>query len=183
MSTRRRAYAPARDRATLTYQLFPRSIPLDDGLKPIVEIFDRHHEAFRSDRHNLDSDGVLAVVRSDLLAAGFQVETGKEASQKIPVPVLFRHNGEIDQSSNADAVSQDGRIVLENEAGRAVSNHQFLKDVFQASMMYGVEYLAVAVRLDYRGANDFEKVYRFLETLYINGRIRLPLTGILLIGY
>ena len=183
MSTRRRAYAPARDRATLTYQLFPRSIPLDDGLKPIVEIFDRHHEALRSDRHNLDSDGVLSVVRSDLLAAGFQVETGKEASQKIPVPVLFRHNGEIDQSFNADAVSHDGRIVLEIEAGRAVSNHQFLKDVFQASMMYGVEYLAVAVRLDYRGANDFEKVYRFLETLYINGRIRLPLTGILLIGY
>ena len=50
-------------------------------------------------------------------------------------------------------------------------------------MMHGVEYLAIAVRLDYRGKPDFETAYRFLETLYINGRIRLPLKGILLIGY
>ena len=183
MSTRRRVGTSASERTTLTYQLFPRSIPIEDGLRPIVEIFARHHDSFRSDRHTLDSDGVLALVRSDLLAAGFQVETGKEASQKIPVPVLFRHNGEIDQSFNADAVSGDGRIVLEIEAGRAVTNHQFLKDVFQASMMHGVEYLAIAVRLDYRGKPDFKTAYCFLETLYINGRIRLPLTGILLIGY
>jgi len=183
MTTRRRIGTRAPDRFGLTFQLFPRSIPLADGLGRIVEIFERHHETFRSDRHGFGSDGVLAIVRSDLLAAGFHVETGKGASQKIPIPVLFRHNGEIDQSFNADAVSEDGRIVLEIEAGRAVVNHQFLKDIFQASMMYAVEHLAIAVRLDYRGANDFEKVYRFLETLYINGRIQLPLKGILLIGY
>lgn len=183
MTTRRRIGTRAPDALGLAFQLFPRSIPVEAGLEPIIEIFDRHHEAFRSDRHQLDSDGVLAVVRSDLLAAGFQVEKGKGASQKIPVPVLFRRNGEIDQSFNADAVSGDGRVVLEIEAGRAVANHQFLKDIFQASMMHGVEHLAIAVRLDYRGSNDFEKVYRFLETLHINGRIQLPLRSILLLGY
>lgn len=183
MSTRRRVGTSAAQQGTLTFQLFPRSIPIEEGLKPIVEIFLRHHEEFRSDRNNLDSDGVLAVVRPALKQAGFRVESGKTADQKIPVPVLFRRNGEIDQSFNADAVSGDGRIVLEIEAGRAVANHQFLKDLFQASMMHGVEHLALAVRLDYLGSNDFEKVYRFLETLYINARIRLPLKGILLIGY
>lgn len=50
-------------------------------------------------------------------------------------------------------------------------------------MMFGVDYLVIAVRNDYRGGNDFEKVYTFLETMYISGRIVLPLKGILLIGY
>jgi hypothetical protein len=30
---------------------------------------------------------------------------------------------------------------------------------------------------------DFEKIYEFLETLYINGRLQLPLKGTVLIGY
>jgi hypothetical protein len=30
---------------------------------------------------------------------------------------------------------------------------------------------------------DFEKIYAFLETLYINGRLQLPLKGIVLIGF
>ena len=50
-------------------------------------------------------------------------------------------------------------------------------------MMYGVEFLILAVRNDYRGNNDFEKVYTFLETLYISNRLVLPLKGIILIGY
>ena len=36
--------------------------------------------------------------------------------------------------------------VLEVEAGRGVVNHQFLKDLFQACMMYEVNYLAIAIR-------------------------------------
>jgi hypothetical protein len=97
--------------------------------------------------------------------------------------VLFGMNNKIDQHFDADALSADGTIVLEVEAGRAVDNYQFLKDIFQASMMYGVEYLVLAVRNDYRQHDDFKKVYTFLETLYISNRLHLPLKGILLIGY
>jgi hypothetical protein len=50
-------------------------------------------------------------------------------------------------------------------------------------MMPSVDYLVLAVRNDYRGVEDFEKIYEFLETLYINGRLQLPLKGIVLIGY
>ncbi len=75
------------------------------------------------------------------------------------------------------------KLLYEVEAGRATENNQFLKDIFQACMMFGVEYLVIAVRNTYRTHNDFEIVYTFLETLYISNRMHLPLKGILLIGY
>jgi hypothetical protein len=69
------------------------------------------------------------------------------------------------------------------EAGRGVVNNQFLKDLFQACMMHGVTEFAVALRNDYRGTNDFERAARFFETLYASNRLKLPLEGVLLIGY
>lgn len=50
-------------------------------------------------------------------------------------------------------------------------------------MMFNVEYLVLAVRNIYRTHKDFERIFTFLETLYISNRITLPLKGILLIGY
>ena len=50
-------------------------------------------------------------------------------------------------------------------------------------MMFEVQYLVIAVRNDYRGSDDFKKIYTFLETLYISSRLHLPLKGILLVGY
>ena len=81
--------------------------------------------------------------------------------------------------------------MIEVEAGRAVRNNQFLKDVFQACMMYEVEYLVIAVLNEYKFnsngsqivAYDYKEVRTFLETLYISNRLQLPLKGILLIGY
>ncbi|MDR2652513.1 MAG: hypothetical protein LBC68_09420, partial [Prevotellaceae bacterium] len=113
----------------------------------------------------------------------FKVEESKAQNDKIKVPVLFSLNNRIDKFFDADAVSADGKIVLEVESGRAYVNNQFLKDVFQACMMHGVDYLMLAVRNDYRGNNDFSKIFQFFETLYINGRLQLPLKGIVLIGY
>ncbi len=49
--------------------------------------------------------------------------------------------------------------------------------------MYEVDFLVLAVRNDYRGSDDFQQVYTFLETLYISSRLILPLKGIILIGY
>jgi hypothetical protein len=84
---------------------------------------------------------------------------------------------------NADAHAPSAGWVLEVEAGRAVDNNQFLKDIFQACMMHDVLHLAIAVRNHYRNSDDFAKVESFLETLYVSGRLQLPLKGILLIGY
>lgn len=92
------------------------------------------------------------------------------------VPV---HNTRFD----ADAYHRRHEFVIEVEAGRAVVNNQFLKDLFQACMMHGVDYLAIVVRNVYRRSNDFERVVRFMDTLYASNRIKLPLKGILIVGY
>ena len=167
----------------LQYQAFPRSIEIDAALERVVKCFEKHYGEICSPTHTLDSNEVLKIVSPELKAFGYQVEESKHKEDKIKVPVLFSLNSHIDKFFDADAVNISDHVVLEVEAGRACDNNQFLKDIFQASMMYGMDYLAIAVRNDYRGKPDFEKIYAFLETLYINGRLRLPLKGILLIGY
>lgn len=167
----------------IRYQFFPRSQGITPEIKLVVDCFEKNYHQIKSTDHNLSSNDVLELLRNDLEEAKYFVEAGKTRDQKIHVPVLFGYNNNIDKSFNADALSEDGKIVIEVEAGRAVANNQFLKDIFQACMMFEVEYLIVAVRNDYRGADDFMKVFSFLETLYISNRLILPLKGILLIGY
>ena len=156
---------------------------MDDEIKNVIDCFECHIAEIESPSNNLKSDEVLKTIAPELKALGFRVEESKVSEDKIKVPVLFSFNNRIDKFFDADAVSSDGRIVLEVEAGRAYSNNQFLKDVFQACMMYGVDYLVIAVRNDYRGHKDFDTIFNFFETLYINGRLQLPLKGIVLIGY
>lgn len=150
----------------------------------MIDCFAVEYNKIDSAMHNLKSDEVLKIIAPHFMKIGFTVETGKSAAAKIIIPVLFGMNNRVDKSFNADALSSNGKIVIEVEAGRATENNQFLKDLFQACMMFGVEYLVLAAtRNDYRGHKDFEIVYTFLETLYISNRINLPLKGILLVGY
>lgn len=167
----------------INYQFFPRSQGVNQEIQSIIRCFENVADEINSESHQLSSNEVLEIVRSHLESIGFIVEKGKSANQKINVPVLFGLNNNIDKFFNADALSADGKIVIEVEAGRAVDNNQFLKDIFQACMMHHVEYLVLAVRNIYRNKKDFEKIFVFLETLYISSRLQLPLKGILLIGY
>lgn len=167
----------------IRYQLFPRSIGINNDLVNLVECFIKNLNEIESENNKNSSNGVLKIIENDLKNIGYNVEGGKSKDLKIEVPVLFGPNNRVDKYFNADAVSINGKIVLEVEAGRAVLNNQFLKDIFQACMMYEVEYLAIAVRNKYRNSDDYEYVYTFLETLYISNRLQLPLKGILLIGY
>ena len=64
-----------------------------------------------------------------------------------------------------------------------MANYQFLKDLFQASVMADVDYLCIAVRNKYRTSQDFEKMSAFFDTLYASDRLQLPLKGILIVGY
>lgn len=167
----------------IKFQSFPRSVGINAQAQKIVECFIQYNDKISSETNTLNSNDVLEIIREDLEKIEMKIETGKTRDQKIQVPVLFGFNNNIDQYFEADGLSNDGKIVLEVEAGRAVVNYQFLKDIFQASMMYKVETLVLAVRNDYRGADDFKKIYTFLETLYISNRIKLPLKEIVLIGY
>lgn len=174
----------------INYLFFPRSLDVIPKLKDVINCFDKVDAAKDVSTH-LKSNDMLSLLRPHLEDLGFRVERGKKNKDKIIVPVLFGENGDVDKSFDADAWSEDHTIVLEVEAGRAVFNNQYLKDIFQACMMHEVEYLVLAVLNEYHfKVNDVEKVsydYQFvktsLETLYINSRLQLPLKGILLIGY
>lgn len=174
----------------INYQFFPRSRGINADLQAVVDVFKEVDKCKDSSEH-LASNDMLALVRPGLEGLGYLVEKGKGKDDKIPVPVLFGENNEIDKSFYADAQSRDGKIVLEVEAGRAVFNNQFLKDIFQACMMHEVEILVIAVLNEYhfnvKGKEhisyDFQTIKTFLETMYISNRLHLPLKGILLIGY
>ncbi len=129
------------------------------------------------------SNEVLAKVRGGLEELGFLVETSKTAAGKITVPVLYGANGKVEKAFEADAYHPTQRTVVEVEAGRGVTNYQFLKDLFQACVMQDVDYAVIAIRQDYRGSDDFAKVVTFIETIYTSNRLILPLKGLLIIGY
>ena len=167
----------------VNWQFFPKSDRAPDMAISIVSVFEDASERISSSVHEHSSNVVLAEVCPGLQTLGFEVETGKRAIEKIAVPVLFGQNGKLEKSFEADAYHRAKEFVIEVEAGRAVVNNQFLKDLFQACMMNGVEYLAIAVRNVYRNSRDFERVVKFMDTLYASNRIRLPLKGILIIGY
>ena len=163
---------------------YPRSSPLPTFGISIVKIFKDFADSIDSTKSLIQhSNVVMARLRPELEKIGFRVEKGKSMEDKIVVPVLFGRKGKILKCFNADAHAASEGWVLEVEAGRAVDNNQFLKDIFQACMMHDVLHLAIAVRNTYRNSDDFAKVESFLETLYVSGRLQLPLKGILLIGY
>jgi hypothetical protein len=168
----------------INWVYFPKSSPPPEFGLSVVALFDEIATMIDSTSGSKQhSDAVMARLRPGLEKLGFRVERGKSSEEKIVVPVLFGRKGKVLKCFNADAHDAKSGWVLEVEAGRAVDNNQFLKDIFQACMMHDVLQLAIAVRNSYRGSDDFAKVEAFLETLYVSGRLQLPLKGILLIGY
>ncbi len=168
----------------INWVYFPKSSPPPEFGLLIVGLFEEVAYAIDSSKMAVQhSDAVMARLRPRLEKIGFRVEKGKSSEDKIVVPVLFGRKGKILKCFNADAHAVSKGWVLEVEAGRTVDNNQFLKDIFQACMMHDVLHLAIAVRNSYRSSDDFAKIENFLETLYVSGRLQLPLKGILLIGY
>lgn len=167
----------------IQYQFYPKSNSTPTSLLKIVDIFKIKKDLLSSSKYQLQSNEVLHIIADDIESLGYQVERSKKAEDKIKVPVLFGRNGTLEKYFEADCYNIEEKVVIEVEAGRAVSNYQFLKDIFQASVMNDVDFLIIAVRNIYRESNDFEKVINFLDTLYASNRLSLPLKGILIIGY
>lgn len=167
----------------ITWQFFPKSRIIPNHLQNVIYVFEFHEVLISSDVHNYSSNEVLEQVRAELEKLNFQIEKSKKSNDKIKVPVLFGQNGKLEKYFEADGYNISHKTVIEVEAGRAVTNYQFLKDLFQACMMYEVDYLVLAVRKYYRDNPDFQSVITFFDTLYASGRLQLPLKGILIIGY
>lgn len=164
--------------------MFPKHLKLDSVLHQVIEVFNLNAQKIDSMKGSvLTSNEILNILSKDLTKIHYKVEKGKKKEGLIEVPVLFGKNGTPEKKFYADALSLSGETVIEVEAGRAFTNNQFLKDVFQASMMVDVQYLVLAVRNQYRNSEDFNKIHKFLDVMYVTNRIKLDLKGILLIGY
>ena len=168
----------------ISWQSFPKSMPCSEFFLQVIDVFESKHSEIASLANvGQVSNDVLAHLRPGFEFLGFVVESGKTADSKIRVPVLYGANGKVEKAFDADAYHRTQKVVIEVEAGRAVTNYQFLKDLFQACVMQDVDYLVIAVRQDYRGTDDYSKVVAFLETLYASTRLQLPLKSVLIIGY
>lgn len=168
----------------INYQTFPKSMATPGVVQNAINVFIENGKVIDSQKQaNLKSNDVLAILREGLVGLGFEVEEGKAADQKIKVAVLYGLNGQTTKTFDADAFHREAGIVMEVEAGRAVTNYQFLKDLFQACAMQEAKHLVIAVRKDYRGSKDFDSVINFMETLYASSRLQLPLQSVTIVGY
>jgi hypothetical protein len=167
----------------ISWQYYPKSDPTPDHLLNVLDVFKQNNSAIDSSKLMLASNNVLLALREGLQKANFKVEKGSKIDDKIKVAVLFGRDGKLEKSFHVDAFQEETGTVVEVEAGRAIVNYQFLKDLFEACMMFNCHYLVIAVRRIYRKQTDFEKVNTYFDTLYASGRLKLPLKGILIVGY
>jgi hypothetical protein len=151
--------------------------------------------AFTAARQQLDSrlnsgvtsDAALAVIRPELVGQGFEIEAGKAKASTIRRPVLFGEVGRPVVAYEVDGFHPHHGIVLEVEAGRGAANNADYRDLIRASLMVDARYLVLAMMLHYGGGGTAIKSYDQsrdrLDAIYASERLKLPLDGILLIGY
>lgn len=167
----------------INWQYFPKSDALPYHLKDVIAVFEKNVDQISSYTFKYSSDDVLEKVRYDLENIGFQIEKSKKYADQLKIPVLFGLNGNLEKYFDADGYNDATKTVIEVEAGRGVTNYQFLKDLFQACMMHDVENLVIGIRNLYCERKDFQTVTLFFDTLYASNRFKLPLKGVLIIGY
>lgn len=177
---------------TIQFATYPRTEPPPTFVPAIIDVFKIHEERIATTalEKGLQSDGVLAVLHDDLIALGFQVESGKMKAQKIERPVFYGNNGLPTVKYEIDAYNPEWKCGLEIEAGRGWMGNAVYRDLVQAMVMVEVEYLVLAVSNTYKfkssGKNvtsrDFFNAQNLADAIYGHSRFRLPYR-LVLIGY
>ncbi len=174
------------------YTSFPRTEPPQLFVEQVVGVFRQHEERIGTLNlgKGLTSDEVLAVLRPELVALGFGVESGKKAEDKIGRPVFFGENGEPTLRYEIDAYHPGWRCGLEVEAGRAWMGGAVYRDLIQALVMVEVDTLMLAVPNAYKfksggrriESRDYEKTVSVADALFGHSRMQLPYR-LVVIGY
>ena len=157
---------------SIRFTHFPRTSKPPKFVHDIFGIFESHENDISTKKGNThDSDRVLAELRDDLVALGYDVESGKKRHQKIHRPVTFGENGVSD-------------LKYEVEAGRGHAGNAIYRDLVQGIVMNGVDHLVIAVCNHYHsnGSDDYSKCLSICEGFFIQNRVKLPYT-LTLIGY
>jgi hypothetical protein len=96
----------------------------------------------------------LACLRTSLEELGYEVESGKEAGQKITRPVLFGEDGRPEVSYDIDAFHHGLGIAVEVEAGRGSNGHADYRDIVRTSPLLDAKYFALFTPIAYRFMNS-----------------------------
>ncbi len=170
------------------WKFYPVRLPAPNWAPDLLKTFTAVRVKIDSAEHRgVSSDTALAAVRPGLRKLGFTVERSKSAAGKIWRPVLFGENGQPMVAYEVDGFHEGERIVLEVEAGRGAANNADYRDLVRASLMVDTDYLVLAVMQEYRAGKQvmrsYEQTRNRLDAIYASDRLKLPLKGVLLIGY
>lgn len=170
------------------WKFYPSAIEPPAWVSPVTAAFAAVRSQIDS-RLNVGvrSDAALAVLRPELVRLGFEIEEGKTRARTIRRPVLFGEVGRPVVAYEVDGFHPQFEIVLEVEAGRGAANNADYRDLIRASLMVDARYLVLAMMLHYAAGGPVIKSYGRsrdrLDAIYASERLKLPLDGILLVGY
>jgi len=161
------------------------NLPAPPWTEEVLDSFRMAKEKIDSvTNHGVSSNEVLAALLPGLETAGFEIEQGTD---RISRPVLFEENGAVEIEYRVDGFHPKHGAVLEVEAGRGAANNADYRDLVRTSLMVDSRFLVLAMMIEYRGGGQttrsFEKTRKRLDAIYASDRLKLPLDGVLLIGY
>jgi hypothetical protein len=170
------------------WRFYPSATEPPAWVSPVVTAFTAARQQLDSRLNSgVTSNDALAVLRPELVRQGFEIEAGKARANRIRRPVLFGEGGRPVVAYEVDGFHPQHGIVLEVEAGRGAANNADYRDLIRASLMVDARYLVLAMMLHYGGGGTAIKSYDQsrdrLDAIYASERLKLPLDGILLVGY
>ncbi len=170
------------------WKFYPSHSPAPSWVPGVVAAFEHSRDSIDSrTNRGLSSDGALAQIRPALVRLGFKVESSKSRADKLTRPVLFGEVGRTIVAYEVDGFHAEHGIVLEVEAGRGAANNADYRDLIRTSLMVDARYLVLAMMLEYSGGGATVRSYAQtrdrLDAVYASERLRLPLAGVLLVGY
>jgi len=174
------------------FSTFPRTEPPAHFVAEVMLTFRRYEKIIGTASlvKGLSSDGVMAILRDDLQALGFEVEAGKSRAAKLKRPVFFGEDGRPSRQYEIDGFHAEWRCGIEIEAGRAWMGNAIYRDLIQAMVMVDLDHLILAVPLGYRYlssgkpvvSRDYENATTVADALYSHTRIKMPYR-LTLVGY
>jgi hypothetical protein len=170
------------------WHFYPARSPAPAWVPTVVAAFtDAAPQIDSRANHGVTSDAALAVLRPALVALGYEIEAGKTASGKSRRPVLFGENGVARVAYEVDGFHPHLNIVLEIEAGRGAAGNADYRDLIRTSLIVDADFLILGMMLEYHTGNTTirsnERTRDQIDAIYASERLKLPFTGILLVGY
>lgn len=177
---------------SIRFSTFPRTQLPANFISDIVAAFEHNSDKIDTEQleKGLKSDDVLAVLRTDLVKLGFEVEASRRSEDKIKRPVFFGENARPDLQYEIDAWHPGWQAGLEIEAGRAVGGNAIYRDLIRALVMVEMDHLILAVPKSYvydirrepKRSRDYDKTVAVADALYSHSRISMPFS-LCVIGY